>query len=134
MQVEEIMVQYPTSLIAVNKQAHIVAVAGSKLEAQALAQKDPAVFYVLRGETLQETIDRLAKQSSWHMPWGVDKDYDIVAPATVFGQFNKPGGSLEQLLESFRYQDSPMKAQFARNRVVVIRENMYNSDIMGVMP
>lgn len=132
--VEEVMVQYPTSFIAVNKSARLVAIAGTKLEAQALAQREPAVFYVLRGESLQETIERWSKQSSWHMEWAIDKDYDIVAPAVVFGEFNKPGGSLDQLLESFRYRDSPMKAQFARNRVVVIRENTFNSDIMGVMP
>jgi hypothetical protein len=134
MKIEETLIEYPHSFIAVNKQDRIIAVAGDRLEAQALAQKEPRVFYVVKGETLKTAIKRWADQADWHAQWAVDKDYDIVAPATVFGQFSAQGGSLDQLLNTFRYLDSPMKAQFARNRVVVIRENNYSSDIMTVMP
>lgn len=134
MKIEDTLIEYPHSFIAVNKQDRIIAVAGDRLEAQALAQKEPRVFYVVRGQTLQQTVSRWAKQSDWHVQWVIDKDYDMLAPATVFGQFNTQGGSLDQLLGTFRYMDAPMKAQFARNRVVVVRENNYSSDIMTVMP
>lgn len=134
MKIEETLIEYPHSFIAVNKQDKIIAVAGDRLEAQALAQKEPRVFYVVRGETLQHTVARWAKQSQWNIQWAIDKDYDMLAPATVFGQFSSQGGSLDQLLGTFRYMDAPMKAQFTRNRVVVIRENNYTSDIMTVMP
>jgi hypothetical protein len=134
MRVEETLIEYPHSFVAINKQDRIIAVAGDRLEAQALAQKEPRVFYVAKGETLQGTVARWASQSGWNMQWGIEKDYDMLAPATVFGQFAAQGGSLDQLLSTFRYLDAPMKAQFARNRVVVIRENNYTSEIMTVMP
>jgi hypothetical protein len=134
MRIEETLIEYPHSFIAVNKQDKIIAVAEDRLEAQALAQKEPRVFYVLKGETLQHTVARWADQSRWHIQWSIDKDYDMLAPATVFGKFSSQGGSLDQLLGTFRYMDTPLKAQFARNRVVVIRENNYSSDIMTVMP
>lgn len=134
MRIEETLMVYPTSFIAVNKQDRIIAVASDRLEAQALAQKEPRVFYVVKGQTLQGTVQRWAEQANWNIQWGVDKDYDMLAPATIYGQFSATGGSLDQLLGTFRYLDSPMKAQFARNRVVVIRENAYNSDVMTVMP
>lgn len=134
MKIEDTLMEYPSSFIAVNKQDRIIAVASDRLEAQALAQKEPRVFYVVKGQTLQQTVNRWAEQTDWNIQWVVDKDYDMLAPATVYGQFSASGGSLDQLLGTFRYLDAPMKAQFARNRVVVIRENTSSSDVMTVMP
>lgn len=134
MRVEEALIEHPHSFVAINKQDRIIAVAGDRLEAQALAQLEPRVFYVVKGDTLQDTVSRWATQSNWNIQWGIEKDYDMLAPATVFGQFSAQGGSLDQLLGTFRYLDAPMKAQFARNRVVVIRENNFTSEIMTVMP
>jgi len=132
--IEDTLSEYPHSFIAVNKQDRIIAVASDRLEAQALAQKEPRVFYVVKGQTLHQTVDRWAEQTNWNIQWIVDKDYDMLAPATVYGQFSASGGSLDQLLGTFRYLDAPMKAQFARNRVVVIRENVSSSEMMTVMP
>lgn len=134
MKVEDALIEHPHSYVAVNKQDKIVAVAGDRLEAQALAQKEPRVFYVVKGETMQRTVSRWARQSNWNIQWVIDKDYDMVAPATIFGQFSTQGGSLDQLLGTTRFMDAPLKAQFARNRVVVIRENNYSSEIMSVTP
>jgi hypothetical protein len=132
--VEEIKDQHPHAVVALNKEDKVIAVALDSLEAQALAQKSPRVFYVLKGQTLKHTINRWAKQSDWTMEWDLKRDYTMVAPATIFGEFSTQGGSLDQLLGTLRHLDQPLKAQFTRNKLVVIRENTYNSSIMAVMP
>jgi hypothetical protein len=126
--------QYPRAVIALNKQDRIISVALDSLEAQALAQKDRRVFYVVKGQTLKTTINRWSKQAHWTMQWAVASDYTMVAPAVIFGEFSAQGGSLDQLLGTLRHLDQPLKAQFARNKMVVIRENTYSSNIMAVMP
>ncbi|MFI4956245.1 MAG: TcpQ domain-containing protein [Gammaproteobacteria bacterium] len=131
---EDIKHQYPHSVIALNKQDKIISVAKDSLEAQALAQKSPRVFYVLQGQTLKQTIGRWSKQSKWGMQWAVQKDYTMVAPATIFGEFSAQGGSLDQLLGTLRYLDQPLKAQFTRNKMVVIRDGSYSSSIMAISP
>ena len=133
-QVEEILLEYPYGFIAVNKQDRIIAIAGDRLEAQALAQQTPRVFYVLQGDTLQNTIARWADQADWRMYWVIDKDYNMVAPAVVFGEFSLQGGALDQLLGTLRNLDQPLRAQFMRNNVVVIRDNAFDSNIMAVVP
>lgn len=132
--IEDILLQYPHSFVAVNKQDHVIAVARDRLEAQALAQRTPRVFYVQKGMTLQETINRWAVQSGWEMHWTVGRDYTMVAPAVVYGEFSAQGGSLDQLLSTLKNADQPLKAQFSRNGVVVIRPNEFGSSIMAVMP
>lgn len=134
MKLADIKARYPKAVIAVNKQDRIISVALDSLEAQALAQASPRVFYVLQGQTLKQTVGRWAKQSKWGMQWTVQKDYTMVAPATIFGEFSTQGGALDQLLGTLRYLDQPLKAQFARNKIVVIRESAYNSSVMAVMP
>ncbi len=134
MRLEDAKEQYPNAVVAINKQDKIIAVASDSLEAQALAQKSPRVFYVLKGQTLKQTVSRWSKQADWSMRWSIQRDYTMVAPATIFGEFSAQGGSLDQLLGTLRHLDQPLKAQFARNKVVVIRENTYNSSIMAVMP
>lgn len=131
---EEIQYEHPNAVIALNKQDRIIAVALDQLEAQALAQLSPRVFYVLQGQTLKETVSRWSRQANWHTQWLIDKDYTMVAPATIFGEFSAQNGSLDQLLSTLRYLDQPLKAQFTRNKLVVIRDNQYDSNIMAVMP
>lgn len=134
MKLEDIKHQYPHAMIALNKQDKIIAVAKDALEAQALAQKSPRVFYVLQGQTLKQTIGRWSKQAKWTMQWGIPKDYTMVAPATIFGEFSAQGGSLDQLLGTLRFLDQPLKAQFTRNKMVVIRDGSYSSSIMAISP
>ncbi len=132
--IEETLLEYPYGFVAVNKQDRVIGLAGERLEAQALAQKTPRVFYVLQGDTLQNTITRWSEQANWRMYWVIDRDYDMVASAVVFGDYTAQGGALDQLLSTFRNLDQPLKAQFMRNNVVVIRENTYDSNIMAVVP
>lgn len=132
--VEETLLEYPYSFVAVNREDRIIAVAGDRLEAQALAQRNPRVFYVLQGDTLQNTIARWSQQANWRMQWIIDRDYNMVAPAVIFGDYSAQGGALDQLLGTFRHLDQPLKAQFMRNNVVVIRDNTYDSNIMAVGP
>src|SRR5690606_21983914 len=134
LKIEDIQAQNPSAVVALNKQDKIIAVALDQLEAQALAQRVPRVYYVLQGETLRQTITRWAREADWNVQWAIDKDYTMLAPATIFGDFSAQNGSLDQLLATLRHLDQPMKAQFARNKVVVIRDNSYNSSIMAVMP
>lgn len=134
MKLEDVKQRYPHAMIALNKQDRIIAVAKDSLEAQALAQKNPRVFYVLQGQTLKQTIGRWSKQAHWGLQWAVAKDYTMVAPATIFGDFSSQGGSLDQLLGTLRYLDQPLKAQFTRNKMVVIRDSSYSSSIMAVSP
>jgi hypothetical protein len=134
MKLEDIKKQYPHAVIALNKQDKIISVAKDSLEAQALAQKSPRVFYVLQGQTLKQTVGRWSKQAQWGMQWSVKKDYTMVAPATIFGEFSAQGGSLDQLLGTLRYSDQPLKAQFTRNKMVVIRDGSFSSSIMAISP
>lgn len=134
MKLGAIKAKYPRAVIAVNKQDRIIAVALDSLESQALAQASPRVFYVLQGQTLKQTVSRWAKQAKWGVQWSIPKDYTMVASATIFGEFSTQGGSLDQLLGTLRYLDQPLKAQFTRNKMVVIRDGSYNSSIMAVMP
>lgn len=132
--VEDVLIQYPHSFVALNKEKKLIAIARDRLEAQALAQAPPRVFYVLKGNSLQETINRWAMQSGWEMQWNLDRDYNMQAPAVVFGDFSAQGGALDQLLRTVRNSDQPLKAQFSRNGVVVIKTNEYSSKIMAVRP
>ncbi len=134
LQVEGVLLEYPHGFIALNKQDKMIAVASDRLEAQALAQKAPRVFYVLQGETLQTTVARWSKQANWKMYWVIERDYNMVAPAVVFGEFSMEGGALDQLLGTLRNLDQPLRAQFMRNNVVVIRDNTFDSSIMAVVP
>lgn len=132
--VEDVLIQYPHSFVAMNKEKKVVAVARDRLEAQALAQTPPRVFYVVKGRGLQETINRWAMQSGWDMQWNLDRDYNLQATAVIFGEFSAQGGALDQLLHTVRHADQPLKAQFSRNGVVVIKTNEYSSKIMAVRP
>jgi hypothetical protein len=132
--IEETLLEYPYGFVAVNKQDRIIGVAMDRLEAQALAQLHPRVFYVMQGDTLQETLSRWSAQADWKMQYVVNRDYNMVAPAVIFGDYSAQGGALDQLLGTFRYSDQPLRAQFMRNRVVVIRDNAFDSNIMAVSP
>lgn len=132
--VEDVLIQYPHSFIALNKEKKLIAIARDRLEAQALDQDPPRVFYVLKGHTLQDTVNRWARESGWELQWDLDRDYNMTAPAVVFGDFSVQGGALDQLLRTMRNSDQPLKAQFSRNGVVVVKTNEYSSKIMAVRP
>jgi hypothetical protein len=116
--------------IVINKQYKIVAIAKTKAQAEALAQPNRAVYFVIEGQTLEQTIKRWASLNGYTVAWMAKDNYKMVANAVIFGKFSTPYGALDQLLQSYRNKSYPLKATLSKNNVLVITEDSYSSKFL----
>jgi len=114
-----------------NSKDHIVAIAGTQKQANALSAKTPNIFFAVKGDTLNETIQRWAKLSGHQIHYSAQKDLILEANSAFYGSFNSPEGVLDQLISSASAVGLNLKAQFNSNDVVVIKDNAYSPILLG---
>ena len=118
--------------VFINHDAKIIALALAENEALELVKENPEVFYVIAGDTLKQTIERWADSEGWQLYWNLKNDYELIFSAVVWGGFDTEKGALDQLLKSFQGAQVPLRAQFTKNGVLVIKENVHSADVMTI--
>lgn len=114
-----------------NPNDHIVAIAGTQKQANALSAKTPNIFFAIKGDTLNETVKRWAKSSGYHAYYSAQKDLVLEATSAFYGSFNTQDGVLADLISSASAAGLSLKAQFNSNNVVVIKDNAYSPILLG---
>ena len=114
-----------------NSQDHIVALASTQRQANALSAKIPKIFFAVKGNTLNETIKRWAKLSGYQAHYQAQKDLVLEATSAFYGSFNSQDGVLAHLISSASTAGLNLKAQFNSNHVVVIKDNAYSPILLG---
>ena len=115
-----------------NPSDHIVALASTQKQANALSKKTPNVFFAIKGDTLSETIQRWSKLSGYQSHYSAQKDLVLEATSAFYGSFNTQDGVLAHLISSASATGLKLKAQFNSNGVVVIKDNAYSPILLGV--
>jgi hypothetical protein len=115
----------------INPNDHIVAIAGTQKQANALSAKTPNVFFAIKGDTLNETIQRWANLSGYQAHYSAQKDLILEATSAFYGSFNSQDGVLAHLISSASAVGLNLKAQFNSNNVVVIKDNAYSPILLG---
>jgi len=114
-----------------NSKDHIVALASTQKQANALSAKTPNIFFAIKGDTLNETIQRWAKLSGYQSHYSAQKDLVLEATSAFYGSFNTQDGVLAHLISSASLVGLNLKAQFTSNNVVVIKDNAYSPILLG---
>lgn len=128
--IDDVAQQSGSFRVYINKENKIVAIASTEKQAKALAKENRDVYYVIEGQSLKQTIERWARYNGYSVVWNAEDDYKIQANAVVFGEFKKPYGALDQLLQSFQTNTYPLKATFRKNNVLIIDEDSYSSKFL----
>ena len=115
-----------------NPKDHIVAIASTQKQANALSAKTPNIFFAIKGDTLNETIQRWAKLSGYQSHYSAQKDLVLEATSDFYGSFDSQDGVLAHLISSASSAGLNLKAQFNSNDVVVIQDNAYSPILLGV--
>ncbi len=115
---------------AFNPTANVMAVAESKQSADALAQKERAVYYLVAGQTVRQTIDRWAAINDYKVIYQTNVNFTVSQDTALYGGFLERGGALAQLLGSLRNTPNPIKATVKSNRVLLIQADEYNPSLL----
>jgi len=115
-----------------NLNSHVIAVAKSQGDAEALSYDKPRVFYAVQNENLSTTLTRWAAESGYHLNWMSQHDYTIQFPYTFYGNLTADHGTLEQILATFGGASFPLKAEVTENRVILIEDNEYSPSIVNI--
>ena len=113
-----------------NPKDHIVAIASTQKQANALSFKQPEVFFILSGQTLKDTINQWSKSVGIQTYYQAKKDLIIETSSVFFGEFNTSKGALAQLLVAVKDSEINLKASFASNNVLVIKDNSYSQVLL----
>lgn len=114
----------------VNPYTAIMGVATSEKAAVALSQKSPEVFFVIKNETLSNTLARLADEANYELAWQSKHDYNILFAHTFYGKLLGKGGVLEQILATFRDADYPLRAEITKNNIILIKDDEFTPSIV----
>jgi hypothetical protein len=114
-----------------NPKDHIVAIASTHKQANSLSGKTPTIFFAIKGDTLNETIQRWAKLSGYQAHYSAQKDLMLEATSAFYGSFDSQDGVLAHLISSASAAGLNIKAQFNSNDVVVIKDNAYSPILLG---
>lgn len=117
-------------MAGINLDGQIVAIAQSQQEADLLAKHPREVFYVLKGQTLKETIERWLSYREIKLIWEAPVDYKLAASAVFEGQLFAKDGALNNLLKAFEEADHPLQAELKANHVLVIKAKSYSSNMV----
>ena len=115
-----------------NPKDQIVAIASTQKQANALSAKTPNIFFAIKGDTLNETINRWATISGYQSHYSAQKDLVLEATSVFYGSFDSQDGVLAHLISSASAAGLNIKAQFNSNDVVVIKDNVYSPILLGV--
>lgn len=130
-EIQKIFSQEPSHYMAgINLDGQIVAIAQSQQEADLLAKHPREVFYVLKGQTLKETIERWLSYREIKLIWEAPVDYKLAASAVFEGQLFAKDGALNNLLKAFEEADHPLQAELKANHVLVIKAKSYSSNMV----
>ncbi|WP_440682413.1 TcpQ domain-containing protein [Cysteiniphilum halobium] len=130
-EIYKIFSQEPSHYMAgINLEGKIVAIAQTQQEADLLAKHPREVFYVLKGQTLKQTIERWLSYQEIKLIWEAPVDYKIAASAVFEGQLFAADGALNNLLKAFEEADHPLQAELKANHVLVIKAKSYSSNMV----
>ncbi|GGG01092.1 MULTISPECIES: TcpQ domain-containing protein [Cysteiniphilum] len=130
-EIYKIFSQEPSHYMAgINLEGKIVAIAQTQQEADLLAKHPREVFYVLKGQTLKETIERWLSYQEIKLIWEAPVDYKLAASAVFEGQLFAKDGALNNLLKAFEEADHPLQAELKANHVLVIKAKSYSSNMV----
>ena len=122
--------EYNGFTAGINLEGQIVAIAQTQKEADLLAKHPREVFYVLKGQTLKETIERWLSYQEIKLIWEAPVDYKLAASAVFEGQLFAKDGALNSLLKAFEEADHPLQAELKANHVLVIKVKSYSSNMV----
>ena len=112
--------------------SNIMSFADSKRQARALAQANRAVYYLLAGQTVRETINRWGALNNYKVIYQTDVNFTVNQTTPIYGKFlSKNNGALAQLLNSLKSTDHPIKAEVKSNHVILIQPDQFNADFLA---
>ena len=115
-----------------NPKDHIVAIASTQKQANALSAKTTNLYFAIKGDTLSDTIQRWGKVAGYQAHYSAQKDLMLEATSDFYGSFDSQDGVLAHLISSASAAGLSIKAQFNSNNVVVIKDNVYSPILLGV--
>lgn len=114
----------------VNKQDGIMAFAADKKQAKALSAKAPQVYYLIKGDTVSQTIKRWGTLNGYTVFFQSADDYQVQTDSIIYGSFLGHGGALSTLLDSLKSASMPFKAEIMANNVVLIKPGTFSSSFL----
>ncbi|WP_440993641.1 TcpQ domain-containing protein [Cysteiniphilum litorale] len=114
----------------VNKQDGIMAFAADKKQAKALSAKAPQVYYLIKGDTVSQTIKRWGTLNGYTVFFQSDDDYQVQTDSIIYGSFLGHGGALSTLLDSLKSASMPFKAEVMANKVILIKPGTFSSSFL----
>ena len=91
----------------------------------------PDLYFALKGQTLQKTLERWAKQAGYSLKWLADHDFTLEYSYRFQGNFADADGVLNQILESFKNNPFAVKATITKNNVILIQNNTYQPSALA---
>lgn len=113
----------------VNHQERVIGVSKDTQVAMHLASAKPQVWRLRPELTLKENIEAWSKSAGWSVAWGVDFDFPVDHKATIFGAFDGKNGPVDQVLQSYQSQSTPLTAHYYKNKVVRITEAGFRQEV-----
>ena len=95
-------------------------------------QEYPNVYWLKEGETFRQTLQRWAKRNDYKVIFEINYDFTIMQTTKLRGLFLSDSGPLMILLESLRSTTNPVKAVVTANKVILIRSDQYNVNMLSV--
>ncbi|WP_117001673.1 TcpQ domain-containing protein [Cysteiniphilum sp. SYW-8] len=116
-------------VISKNDETHILACAESSKTAVEIA-KGRSVYYLFKGDTVKDTIERWARENGYSIIWDVKINFDVQQDATLYGDFLASDGPFLTLLSSLKQTNTPIKAVVMKNNTIVIRPDSFSSNFL----
>ncbi|MFZ9034862.1 MAG: TcpQ domain-containing protein [Francisellaceae bacterium] len=114
----------------INQSDNVIAFAGKDKQAYALSQKIPDVYYLIKGQTIRDSLNRWAKANGYLIYYQTEVDFKIQQNAVLFGQLLSEKGPLYTLLSSLQSTPTPIKAEVMDNNVILIKPDTYSSKFL----
>ena len=102
------------------KITYVKAIKSTNISAPIIAVKPiikPTWNYDLSDKKISTTLNKWAKQANYQLIWKSQDDFEVQTSGTIHGSFKE---AINEVLRSFKNTETPLKANWYPNNVVVI--------------
>lgn len=118
--------------LTINSEEKAIGITKVEGLSQHLAMKSPQVWRLESGKSLRQNLSAWATRAGWKLEWDqkLDFDYPITHSAVLTGKFVGEGGVVQQVLDSIKDRDKPLRPIFyTQNSVLLITEAGYQQEV-----